>query len=154
MTSTIYRTYCDIIPNNLQDVTDSFCNKPVGGLWGCRGNEWHDWCVAEDFHLEKLKQVFYWKLTEDCRLYSIETQQDFIHLIDSYGNNRYDSIDYLAMKQDYDAVEVVGNVVYELRYGIQSTGHNFIDLMGLNAWDVPSICVLNTNKVNIITSTT
>jgi hypothetical protein len=143
----IYRTYCDKIPEQLEDITDSFCNKPRGGLWGCRGNEWKNWCKAEQYNLRCLKKVFYWKLTEDVKLYTMRTEQDYLYIVEKYGNTRQDSIDYMLMKQDYDAIEVVGDIVYELRYGTQSTGRRFIDLMGLYAWDVPSICVMNTDKV-------
>lgn len=143
----IYRTYCKEIPEQLDDITNSFCNKPMGGLWGCRGNEWKNWCKSEHHRLDHLKQVFYWTLADNAKCYRIHTEEDFIKLIKKYGNTKYDSIDYMQMKKDYDAIEVVGNVVYELRYGCKDTGHKFIDMMGLNAWDIPSICVMNTDKV-------
>lgn len=142
-----YKTYCKNIPTKFPEVTDCMCNKPRGGLWGCRNDEWKDWCITEQFHLEGLEKVFYWRLKKGSKVYRIKTKKDFVNLVNKYGNTRYDSIDFISMKQDYDAIEVVGNIVYKLRYGGIDTGHRFIDMMGLNVWDIPSICVLNLEKV-------
>lgn len=142
-----YKTYCHKLPKKLYEVTDSMCNKPVGGLWGCRGNEWKEWCKSEQFNTKNLRKAFIWRLKRGSKVYRIKTIKDFVKLINLYGNSKYDSIDYLEMKKDYDAIEVVGTVVRKLHFGGPDTGHRFIDMMGLNTWDVPSICVLNLNQV-------
>lgn len=143
----IYKTYCKNIPTKLYDADDSFCNKPRGGLWGCRGDEWKDWCLEEEFKLSNLKKCFKWRLKRGSRVYRIKTENDFLNLINLYGNTKMSTIDYMEMKKDYDAIEVVGNIVYKLRYGCKDTGHSLIDIIGLNAWDIPSICVMNTGRV-------
>ena len=145
-----YKTYCKKIPTKLEGVTDSFCNKPRGGLWGCRGDEWKNWCLDEDFNLSGLKHNFYWRLKKGSKVYRIRTESDFIKLVTKYGNNKLTSIDYMQMKKDYDAIEVIGKIVHKLRYGCKDTGHNLIDLMGLNVWDVPSICVMNIERVILL----
>ena len=55
-----------------------------------------------------------------------------------------DTIDFVEMSKDYDAVEVVGDIVWKLRYGCDD------DYKGLYSWDVPSICVLNVDKVKVV----
>lgn len=147
---TIYKTYMKTIPKEFREISGSFCNKPIGGLWGCRGEEWKEWCEQERFALDKLKTCFTWRLKRGSKVYRIRHKADFNYLIKKYplmDNNQVISIDYIAVSKDYDAVETVGNIVSELRF---NEGSCLCELMGLYAWDVPSICVLNTDKVVLL----
>ena len=130
--------------DELYGVKGSFFNKPTGGLWGCRGDEWKQWCKAEGFNVKRLKHHFYFKLKQHSGIYRIRTKKDFQYLLDKYSTFNifeFGEINYVKMAKDYDAVEVVGDIVYKLRLGCGK------DHKGLYAWDVPSICVLNPDKV-------
>ena len=101
-----YKTYCKNIPTKIPEVTDCMCNKPIGGLWGCRGNEWKEWCEAEQHNLAGLRKVFYWRLKKGSKVYRIKTKKDFINLVNKYGSTRYDSIDFIKISQLYEHFKV------------------------------------------------
>jgi hypothetical protein len=147
-----YKSYGEL-PVEFYGVKGSHYNKPVGGLWGCRGEEWREWCESEEFCLDRLEKHFFFKLKKGSKVYRVRTKKDFLYLFNKYSNHRkykpgYQSclgtIDFIEMSKDYDAVEVVGDIVYKLRFGCDE------DHKGLYAWDVPSICVLNVDKVKIM----
>ena len=54
------------------------------------------------------------------------------------------TIDYKKVAEDYDAVEVKDGVIQELK---MCPSNNLSELIGLSAWDIPSIVVLNLSKV-------
>ena len=144
---TIYRTYMKTIPKEFREVSGSFCNKPIGGLWGCRNDEWKDWCESEDYCTENLKTCFKWKLKSNSKVYKIKTKKDFMNLLQKYALNISDfivTIDYKKVAEDYDAVEVMDGVIQELKMCPSNT---IAELIGLSVWDVPSIVVLNLDKV-------
>lgn len=150
-----YKTYMKKKPNTFRKVISSFCNKPHGGLWGCRGDEWKAWCEHENFALQNLKTCFTWRLKRGSKVYRIKTKKDFDYLVDNYVFNLDGipmSIDFVKLSEEYDAVEVVGDVVYKLRFNNAKYGDNLYMLksMGLYAWDVPSICVMNPDKVVLL----
>lgn len=138
------------LPKEFYGVKGSSYNKPRGGLWGCRGEEWREWCLAEEFEVDRLKEFFFFKLKRGSKVYRIKTKKDFKYLLKKYYREEpkyeglMDTIDFVEMSRDYDAVEVVGDIVWKLRYGCDD------DYKGLYAWDVPSICVLNVDKVKVV----
>lgn len=148
-----YKTYMREIPKKFKKVNVSFCNKPNGGLWGCRGDEWKEWCEAEEFALENLKTCFIWRLKRGSKVYKIKTKKDFDYLVNNYVmyiDGMPMSIDFVKLSKEYDAVEAVGDIVYKLRYGTCRDINDklfLIKSMGLYSWDVPSICVMNPDKV-------
>lgn len=151
-----YRTYAD--KPYLNDVDGSFANKPSRGLWGCRDNSWKEWCEDNDFGYNP--DYFEWTLKPNTKVYTINTEEDFIYLLKKYGsliNSTY-GIDYLKLAKDYDAVELTDNGNTHLHYSIdtndpelQNPQYKSALLLAMNAWDVPSICVFNPSKtVDII----
>ena len=158
MNNVIYRTYADEVPEFFRKIQGSFINKPVGGLWGCRGSEWYDWCTTEDFPCSE--NYFEWKLKEDTKVYTVDNKQDFLYLC-NYANADIFSIDYLKFieEEGYDAVELTrnGNDILHLVTFVDEdiTSVQFLDIsrmypqavtMGMNSWDVPSICVFDPQK--------
>lgn len=165
----MFRTYAEMIPDFFRNIEDSFCNKPRGGLWGCRGTEWKDWCTSEEFPCPD--KYFIWKLREGANTYIVDNVNDFIYLLLYYprildDSFTVDSIDYMKMWNDgYDAIELTQQGLQDLRLGIDILAKNVMTkymlgqpaynasvYLGMNAWDVPSICVFEPNKNVIITS--
>lgn len=146
----VYKTYMKQKPDKFREVTSSFCNKPVGGLWGCRGDEWKEWCESKGFALGNLKTCFTWELKPESRVYCIKTMTDFRNLLQKYPlevQGSVMSVNYQEVAKDYDAVEVVGSVIRKTNF--KSTD-NIAEMMGLSAWDVPSIVVLNLDRVVLL----
>ena len=157
----IYRTYMD--EQFLNDIESyGFRNKPEGGLWGCRDDSWKDWCEDNDYPCSI--NYFEWSLKPGMKVYTIDSEEDFIYLLKNYsaeekdynGNPTY-VIDFLKLANDYDAVELTPAGNNKLHFSITSNDPELQDprykralLITLNAWDIPSICVFrpkNTVKI-------
>ena len=172
----IYRTYADKIPVEFNVIRDSGINKPVGGLWGCKDDAWHKWCVAEEFPCSH--KYFEWHLRPGTKVYTVDNENDFIWLLKNYHHDincgltkTIDTIDYMKLWEDgYDAVELTEEGNDKLHYGVRDGIHDFqvkntmtIELvndtafscpmlLGMNGWDVPSINVFDPNKSVVVIS--
>ena len=148
----IYRTYAD--KPYLNNIDNSFMNKPLRGLWGCRDNSWKEWCEENDFGYNP--SYFEWTLKPNSKLYTVNNTNDFIYLLKNYQFEDSDGnifIDYLKLAKDYDAVELTKNGNNELHFGIkiddtelQNPKYARALRIGMNLWDVPSICIFNPSK--------
>ena len=150
----VYRTYMD--QRFLNDIESyGFRNKPEGGLWGCRDDSWRDWCARNDYPCAR--NYFDWSLKPGAKVYTIDSEDDFIYLLKNYsaeekdynGNPTY-VIDFLKLANDYDAVELTPAGNNKLHYSITSNDPELQDprykralSITLNAWDIPSICVFH-----------
>ena len=147
----MYKTYLrsKFDPNKISNITNHGINKPFGGLWGCRGDEWKDWCETEDFR--KVENPFYWELTEDANVLEIRTAEDFNDVVKRFRIRTVmdiDCIDWETISKQYDGVEVFSQALYET-----SLSRDFSDtifLIGLSSWDIPSICVWNADKIKLM----
>lgn len=168
----VYRTYAKEIIYDFRQIEGSFINKPQGGLWGCRGDEWYDWCKAEDF--SDVSTYFEWQLKEGSKIYTLENENDFIYLLKNFPNEvccaglepKVDSIDFIKLwKSGYDAVELTEEANNAMHMGFSADIKNFTTaqlvsdkkctialLLGTNSWDVPSICVFDPQETVRITS--
>lgn len=168
----IYRTYAKEVITYFRSIEGSFINKPRGGLWGCRGDEWYDWCKAEEFPCADT--YFEWQLKEGTKVYTIENENDFIYLLRNFPSEvrhaglepTVESIDFIKLwKSGYDAVELTEEANNAIHLGFRSEIKNFTTaqlisdkkyafamLMGINSWDVPSICVFDPQKTVRVTS--
>lgn len=148
----IYRTYAD--KPYLNNIDNSFMNKPLRGLWGCRDDSWKEWCEENDFGYNP--SYFEWTLKPNSKLYIVNNTDDFIYLLKNYQFEDSDGnifIDYLKLAKDYDAVELTKNGNNELHFSIKIDDTELQDpkytralRIGMNLWDVPSICVFNPSK--------
>ena len=150
-TDVIYRTYCESVKDfKAPEVTQSFCEKPRGGLWGCRGDEWKNWCESEEYREWALKEKFFWRLSPTARVYEINTLEDFNTFYDKYYNEEIISIDYLKVKEDYDAIELTLSGFTDIKEKQFATFGIVKGVIGISAWDVPSIVVLNLDKYVVL----
>ena len=166
--SVVYKTYCRKAPKyrSRKKFICSCFTKPKGGLWGCRGDEWIEWCREEKFALKKWKECFEWTLKKDAKILTIRSASGFAKLIKKYYREVapfVGEIDYLQIAKEYDAIELTEVPVNELRFGFKSEqipvddfmydmGKRTLYQVGTYGWDVPSICVFNTDKVEVIRS--
>ena len=131
----------EIIQNRLEM---SF-EKPDGGLWASpidSRDNWHDWCLNNDFHIEKLKDSFTFTLLPNSRVLTIRTIGDITDILNILAvvpleRRKGSHIDFEALlKLGYDAIEVyIDDVdVYYRLYG----------------WDVDSLLVMNPYCIRVI----
>lgn len=152
----IYRTYAD--KPYLNNISGNFINKPEGGLWGCRDDSWKEWCEDNNFGYNP--NYFEWTLKHGTKIFTIDTEEDFIYLLKNYGTDTeyYYVIDFIKLSNDYDAVELTPNGNMNLHWQVitddpelQAPKYKSTLRIALNTWDVPSICVFNPSKtVDII----
>lgn len=160
-----YRTYMEVIPEKFKELFGSCFNRPSGGLWGCRGDEWKNFVetkidkIDPEYPKERLNKCFKWKLKEGTNVYTIDNFEDFAYLVENYfrkvRSKPIGEINFLKLAKEYDAVEVTQNAIYELKEGTKGrycglTYQYPIKLIlykiGLRDWDVPSICVFKPNE--------
>ena len=117
--------------------------KPMGGLWFCEYtperkfiSQWQEWCIGEMFnHYNVVNDAVVFSISQDARIYVIDTAEDFFDLKKRYSNDpihdRYSChLDWYAISLDYD-------VVYVSAKGIKANYYN------MNGWDVESGVILN-----------
>ena len=168
--SVIYRTYMEEIPEKFRGLIGACFVRPVGGLWGCRGDEWKEYVLSDkrkeiepDYPLERLNHCFEWKLKKGTKVFTINSEKDFVYLVENYfkkfRNKDLCEINYKKFSKDYDAIEVTQRALDLMGNGCNFYGGYtyqwqlkmaYLYRVGLMRWDVPSICVLNTDKVRII----
>ena len=113
-------------------------NKPKGGLWACKlkgshTSEWHDWCLSENFRLNKLKTSFIFELDSDANVFEITCDNDIMRLYEFNVINQ-GNIDWVKLRNlGYDAVyvELFSDNCFDIFYG----------------WDCDSLLVLNPDCV-------
>ena len=138
-------------PINYSDPSIEWTNKPFGGLWACPINSkcgWRQWCEFERFRLKGLKKHFTFKIKPEAKIYVIDNEADLVKISTTpcsrWGDNRdVLRIDYeRLLREGYDGLYVTENATYlRLRaLGMYGPDNN---VMGLDAWDVESICVFN-----------
>lgn len=117
--------------------------KPKGGLWGSRPDSefgWKQWCIDNNFRLEKLKEYFYFILSNNARILTIKSSDDLKILPKKSGTEDFNSsvfLDYEKLSENYDAIEVFINGDLDFQS----------ELCG---WDCNSILVLNPDVIREI----
>jgi len=135
-------------PNNLADHKHGFMfQKYTGGLWACplTNNGWEKWCREEDFRVERLSSHFLFTLTENARIYVIDSQDDLIAastLVDRFGIH-YINYDEL-IKNGYDGLFVTDRAIWSIRDGLK---HNDEYYEGLAIFDVESLCIFDPDVI-------
>ena len=122
-------------------------NKPTpnSGLWGtpigsAYNYNWHDWCLDNHYHIERLDKCFRFKLKDGSNVIKIHSNKDLDDILEAglccySGRHPYLTDDDVyfdfeqLVKDGYDAIEVYvhSNRIYMSLYG----------------WDCDSILVLN-----------
>ena len=115
-------------------------SKPIGGFWGCRkgsGRGWKEWCIANDFELDRLSTKFDFCLSDNARVFIIDSEKK-LNQLSSIDDGKFTSIwkclDFEKISSEYDAIEVL----------ISKCPKLYWDLYG---WDFDSILVLNPNVI-------
>lgn len=112
--------------------------KPRGGLWATPVTNknclysWYDWCIINDFRIDKLNTSFTFVLKPEANVIQIHRAEDLDDISNQYGWNK-NEIDYEWLaKNGVDAIEVLLSQDVE--------GDLYFRLYG---WDVDTLLVLN-----------
>ena len=127
--------------------------KPFG-LWGspveCNAYTWEEWCLGEDFHIEKLSSHFNFTLKKSARILKIINVEDAFPYIyrgnlsklwNNFEDWRYSigaKLNLNLIYKEFDAMEVSYSKTSDfsaLRYSV------------FNTWDCDSIVVWNPNMI-------
>ena len=151
-TYTTYSKYKMFSKEHFNNAIHATMNKPLCGLWGCRGDEWKEWCESNDFPCGEYR--FEWRLSKTAKVLNIRTIEDYKKVVRKYktsigeGLGTIRCIDFNKIIRDYDAMEIFDPAVWECRFMDDIDGK--YDL-GLYTWDVPSIVVFRPDKIINIT---
>lgn len=126
-----------------------YFNKPHGGLWAspCDSDcNWHEWCMGNDFRIERLNDYFIFTTKADTRILTIKDHNDLVRLkqnglcldFSSYYSSAINDF-YPNFKKlldiGYDAIEVyIRDTIYWDLYG----------------WDCDSLLVLNPDCIVVV----
>ena len=137
----------------------SFFTKPAGGLWASEyrnetGNhsDWERWSAGEEFRLDRLNSGVTFSLSDDARILTVSSREDYLFLLDEYGRSdpRFPERvpDWEAISSDFDAFVLTSDGERENSvFGILDSDDRSHRHENLSGWDVPSLVVLNPDVV-------
>lgn len=124
--------------------------KPCGGLWASEytpdsefKSVWEEFCIRKNFVVDRLDKFVVFELTEEARVYTIDSYLDLHRLINKYpiACTAKLTLDFESISEDYDIIKLTDKGQCETRY---SNPYN------LYSWDVECILVLNFNSIVIL----
>lgn len=123
----------------VQNIPNSFVNKPLGGLWACdiRTDDWKHWCMAEGFcSMNELNQSFLFTLRKGAKVLILDSPAKLLAISQRYAlTDRSESLmllDFEKLAKDYDAIEV----------------RSYASLRNyLFCWDMNCLLVLNSDVI-------
>lgn len=117
----------------IKPATGGLWASPIDSVWG-----WKDWCEAEDFLDTSKQEYFDFYLSDDARVYTINTPTDiriFKYTIFPFRPDYHIlAIDFEGARKDYDAI-------FLSELGERTT--RFSDPFSFYGWDCESILILN-----------
>ena len=128
--------------------------KPVGGLWGSFPSsdenyvsEWHEFCVKEEFGLEKLNFATEFSLKENSKVLCLDSEEDLASLALCYPSSTIsaDMLSYLEMANDYN--DVFSQSLFIDWDRLAKDYDAVIVTSYISLWDVPSVVVFNADAV-------
>ena len=134
-------------PERVHEEVERFdcCYKP-SGLWASRVDAyfgWKEWCEYESFNTESLNRNFKFTLKDSAKilhLHSMEDAMEILKINEIYGSTTFYKLDVEKLYSNYDGVEL----------HISEDFNNFRRNNVFNMWDVDSICVWNSEIVEVI----
>lgn len=138
-----------------------YSNKPFGGLWSSPTEDvdigWKEWCVGNEFNLDKLNTYFDFRLKDNSKILEIKDIKDLDKLpkvkLDEEvkeiitNTNMNSDIDFEKLSKEYDGIQVW---MYRSK-DINSTERLFDGVYyRMYGWDVDTLLVLNPNIIEEI----
>ena len=113
-----------------------------GGIWASPIDAefgWQQWCISEDFHVNKLNNYFVFDLLPTARICHIRSIYDLKKLpkLSPIVQSMYYNIDFELAKKRYDAIQL--HLSEETRCGDYLESLYF----KLYGWDCDSILIMN-----------
>lgn len=118
-------------------------SKPKGGFWASRVDTnygWLQWCMGNEFCVEKLNTHFTFMLSENAKILTIDNYEQLKNL--PLNSNlpidvpiSWIMLDFEELAKEYDAIEVLISNDYNKLY------------FGLYGWDCDSILIMNPNII-------
>lgn len=115
--------------------------KPIGGIWASpvdAGWGWKQWCISENFFVDKLNTSFEFYLDDNARVCHIKSADDLKKLPKWQGLFKSSGycIDFEKAMKEYDAIEL--HLSDEIK-------DDYLDSLyfALYGWDCDSILIMN-----------
>lgn len=121
--------------------------KPDGGIWAStllpleeNLSAWADWCIGENYALNKLCSCCVFKLNSSARIAEIDCFADLQKLIAKYRVNGFFEqkyLDFEKLSKDYDAIHLTDNGQWATR----------LTAPNLYGWDCESYLIMNPSVI-------
>lgn len=112
--------------------------KP-SGLWVTNDNEnnWKEWCIAEQFRLERLKYRTEYEISKNANLLILDTNIQFDMFNIKFSKTKYgfNIIDWNEVARNWDGI-LIPNYFFQRRLDL--------DCSWYYGWDCASGCIWNT----------
>jgi hypothetical protein len=138
--------------------------KPTGGLWSSTytpNNKyisgWHEFCSIEfETGIANSPYKIIFDISKNARIYTINSQEDLISLIDNYGyyldqatkvleelgtKPTYLCLDFENLAKHFDVIHLTEEGQWRTRMPLKNMAYN------LYGWDVESSLILNINVI-------
>lgn len=130
----------------------SLFTKPYGGFWGTpidTPENWYNWCIGNNFHLERLEKSFQFKLKKNTRLLYIDDVEQLKSLPkapNGFELAAWECLDFEKLKEKYDAIEITLSEEKTQDPDIYWGGlYN-----RLYGWDCDSIVIMNPDCIEVV----
>ena len=125
--------------------------KPNGGLWASPytpddeyKSEWHRF-VSEEMQDKNSENGMVFDFKEESRIYTIDTQEDLINLLNTYGyiDSGYSSLfpDFERISKHFDVLHLTERGQWATRLPTKNSKYN------LYGWDVECCLILNADVI-------
>jgi hypothetical protein len=133
----------DPIQNKITNLT----NKPLGGLWTSPVNTkygWKDWCLGNDFNLEKLEKSFTITLKEKANIFIVNSQKDLQRLpfYSEFNNENIIGFRYPKIAFDFEKLAKEYDAIWLTEKGLMDT-QDLTFPLNLYGWDCESVLIMN-----------
>jgi hypothetical protein len=127
-----------------------FLNKPMGGLWTTPTTAkfgWKEWCIAADYHVERLNTWTRLELKRDDTLYIIDSLDKLVDTIDKYpfiesswtgGLGKFIDFEKIV-GAGYDGIYLTEEGLKDCDFYVPIAGGYY----GLNTWDCETVLLFN-----------
>lgn len=139
-------------PAKFKPVTNDGIVKPRGGLWTSPVNSEHDWgqwCMREEFYVDRLDKSFTLQLKPTARLFIIDSKEDLNRMpvfnrypdLTTYGHE-IPSFDFERMADTWDAIWLTARGEWATRFSHPAS---------LYGWDCETVFIMNKEAIQLNT---
>lgn len=134
--------------NKIYKNNKEYFYKPLG-LWYSLNTEWQDWCIYNNYEINKLKNIFELEI-DDLNILKIKNAKEFIkyNIISFIGAENYKYYIFNKTILNYDGFEIIN--YKEIYLNNSNNFYKFKLHIFISGFDCSSGCIWNLNCIKNI----